>query len=76
MHGFSEDFRNGRISRIWNGNIYFFSHQLALYRNQFIPFKMIHGSICVVNRNSFTPDYLDKIQLNQSQREPQVFLLN
>ncbi|MEW6710540.1 MAG: adenylate/guanylate cyclase domain-containing protein, partial [Candidatus Riflebacteria bacterium] len=70
-------------------------YQLALYRNRFIPFKLIHGSIWafidlqnndqkkfrrmmmhVVNRNSFTLDYLEKIQLNQSQREPQVFLLN
>ncbi|MFZ5950553.1 MAG: adenylate/guanylate cyclase domain-containing protein, partial [Candidatus Rifleibacteriota bacterium] len=70
-------------------------YQLALYRNRFIPFKLIHGSIWafidlqnneqkefrrmmmhVVNRNNFTLDYLEKIQLNQSQREPHVFLLD
>ncbi|MEW6710539.1 MAG: adenylate/guanylate cyclase domain-containing protein [Candidatus Riflebacteria bacterium] len=28
MHGFSEDFRKGQISKIWNGNLYLFSHQL------------------------------------------------
>ncbi|MFZ5950256.1 MAG: adenylate/guanylate cyclase domain-containing protein [Candidatus Rifleibacteriota bacterium] len=29
MHGFSEDFRKGLTSKVWNGNLYLFSHQLG-----------------------------------------------